>query len=60
MPNVVKFPIFVSVVLPVVLYECETQSVTLREEYRWWVFESRVLRRIHGPNMKKKVVVEEN
>jgi hypothetical protein len=33
----------------VVLYECETWSLTLREEYRLRVFENRVLRGIFGP-----------
>jgi hypothetical protein len=32
-----------------VLYGCETWSLTLREEYRLRVFEKRVLRRIFGP-----------
>jgi hypothetical protein len=32
-----------------VLYGCETWSLTLREEYRLRVFENRVLRRIFGP-----------
>jgi hypothetical protein len=35
--------------LPVVLYGCETWSLTLREEHRLRVFENRVLRRIFGP-----------
>jgi len=35
--------------LPIVLYECETWSLTLREERRLRVFEKRVLRRIFGP-----------
>jgi hypothetical protein len=35
--------------LPVVLYRCETWSLTVREEYRLRVFENRVLRRIFGP-----------
>ena len=35
--------------MPVVLYECETSSLTLREEHRLRVFENRVLRRIFGP-----------
>jgi hypothetical protein len=35
--------------LPVVLYGCETWSVTLREERRLRVYENRVLRRIFGP-----------
>ena len=34
--------------LPVVLYGCETWSLTLREECRLRVFENRVLRRIFG------------
>jgi hypothetical protein len=33
----------------VVLYGCETWSLTLREENRLRVFENRVLRRIYGP-----------
>jgi hypothetical protein len=35
--------------LPVVLYGCETWSLTLREEHRLREFENRVLRRIFGP-----------
>jgi hypothetical protein len=34
--------------LPVVLYGCETWSLTLREEHRLRVFENRMLRRIFG------------
>jgi hypothetical protein len=34
--------------LPVVLYGCETWSLTLGEEQRLRVFENRVLRRIFG------------
>jgi hypothetical protein len=33
----------------VVLYGCETWSLTLREEHRLRVFENSVLRRIFGP-----------
>jgi hypothetical protein len=36
--------------LPVVLYGCETWSLTLKEKRRLRVFENRVLRRIFGPN----------
>jgi hypothetical protein len=36
-------------ILPVVLYGCETWSLTLREEYRLRVLENRVLRRVFGP-----------
>ncbi|KDR10035.1 hypothetical protein L798_15697 [Zootermopsis nevadensis] len=38
-----------STILPVVLYGCETWSLTQREEHRLQVFENRVLRRIFGP-----------
>jgi hypothetical protein len=38
-----------TIILPVVLYGCETWSVTLREEYKLRVFGNRVLRRIFGP-----------
>jgi hypothetical protein len=36
------------ITLPVVLYGCETWSLTLREEYRLRVFQNRVLRRLFG------------
>ena len=39
-----------TIILPVVLCGCEAWSLTLREEHRMRVFESRVLRRIFGPN----------
>jgi hypothetical protein len=45
----VKIQIYRTIVLPVVLYGCETWSLALREEHRLRVFESRVLRRIFGP-----------
>jgi hypothetical protein len=38
-----------TVILPVVLYGCETWSLTLREERRLRVFEDRVRRRLFGP-----------
>jgi len=38
-----------TVIYPVVMYGCETWSLTLREERRLRVFESRVLRGIFGP-----------
>jgi hypothetical protein len=38
-----------SIILPVVMYGCETWSLTLREENRLRVFENRALRRIFGP-----------
>ena len=38
-----------TVILPVVLYGCETWSLTLREERKLRVFENMVLRGIFGP-----------
>jgi hypothetical protein len=43
-----KVEIYKTIILPVVLYGCETWSLTLREEYRLRTFENRVLRRIFG------------
>ena len=42
------FKIHRTLILPVVLYGCETWSLTLREEHRLRVFENRALRRIFG------------
>ena len=44
-----KIKIYRNIILPVVLYGCETWSLTLREEHRLRVFEHMVLRRIFGP-----------
>jgi hypothetical protein len=44
----VKFRIHKTIMLPVVLYRCETCSLTLREEHRLRIFENRLLRRIFG------------
>jgi hypothetical protein len=41
-----KIKIYKTVISPVVLYGCETWSLTLREEHRLRVFENRVLGRI--------------
>jgi len=41
--------IYRNIILPVVLYGCETWSLTLREERKLRVFEDMVLRRIFGP-----------
>ena len=43
------FKIYRIIILPVVLYGCETWSLTLREERRLRVFENRVLRKVFGP-----------
>ena len=45
----IKPKIFRIIILPVVLYGCETWSLTLREKRRLRVFENRVLRRVFGP-----------
>jgi hypothetical protein len=42
----VKVRIYKTLILPVVLYGCETWSQTLREEHKLRMFENRVLRRI--------------
>jgi hypothetical protein len=44
-----KVKIYKTIILPVVLYGCETWSLTLREKHRLRVFEKRVLRGIFGP-----------
>jgi len=44
-----KIKIYRTIILPVVLYGCETWSLTLREERRLRVCENRVLRRVFGP-----------
>jgi hypothetical protein len=44
-----KIRIYKTIILPVILYGCETWSLTLREEHRLRVFENKVLRRIFGP-----------
>jgi hypothetical protein len=45
----VKIAAYESIILPVVLYGCETWSPVLRDEHKLRVFENRVLRRIFGP-----------
>ena len=45
----IKIKIYTTIIFPVVLYGCETWSLTLREE-RWLrVVENKVLRRVFGP-----------
>jgi hypothetical protein len=48
--EILKTRIYRTLILTLVLYECETWSLTLREEHRLEVFENRVLRRIFGPS----------
>ena len=51
-----KIKIYRTIILPLVLYGCETCSVTLREERRLRVFENMAMRRIFG---SKRVEVTE-
>jgi len=48
-----KIKIYGTIILPVVLYGCETWSLTLREERKLRVSENMVLRRIFGPRRDK-------
>jgi hypothetical protein len=48
-----KIKIYKTVILPIVLYGCETWSLTLGEEQRLRVFENRVLRKIFGPKREE-------
>jgi hypothetical protein len=50
-----KIKIYKTVILLVVLYGCETWSLTLREEHGLRVFENRVSR-IFGPKMEEKIL----
>jgi hypothetical protein len=52
----IKIRIYKTIILPVVLYGCETWSLTLREEHGLRVFENRVLRRIFGPKRDEVTV----
>jgi hypothetical protein len=47
--NNLKIKIYRTIIIPVVLYGCETWSLVLREKCRLTVYENRVLRRIFGP-----------
>ena len=52
-----KVKTYKTIILPGVLYGCETWSLTLREEYRLRVFENKVLRKIFGAK-KDEIKVE--
>jgi len=45
----IKIRVYRNIILPAVLYGCETWSLTLREERKLGVFENSVLRRIFRP-----------
>jgi hypothetical protein len=44
----IKIKMYRNIILPIVLYGCETWSYVLREEHRLRVFENRVLRGVFG------------
>jgi hypothetical protein len=48
-PENIKVKIYRTVILPVILYGCETWSLTLKDEHRLRAFQNGVLRRIFGP-----------
>jgi hypothetical protein len=54
----VTIKIYRSVIFPVVFHDCETWSLTLREECRLRVLENRVLRSIFGPKRDEVTGVE--
>ena len=53
LPKNIKIKIDKALILPVVLYGCETWSLSLREKQRLRVFENRMLRRIFWPKRDK-------
>ena len=48
-----KIKVYGTVILAVVLYGCETWSLTVRDERRLRAFENRALRRIFGPKLEE-------
>jgi len=49
LPKNLKIKVYRTIILPIVLYGCETWSLILREERKLSVFENMVLRRIFEP-----------
>jgi len=49
----IQIKIYRTIILPIVLYGCETWLLTLREEHRLRVSENRVLRRVFGPKREE-------
>jgi hypothetical protein len=47
--KILKIRIYKTIILPVVIYGCETWSLALSKEHRLGAFENKVLRRIFGP-----------
>jgi len=48
-----RIKIYRIIIIPVVLYGCETWSLIVRDESRVMLFKNRVLRRIFGPKRDK-------
>jgi len=51
-----KIKIYNTVIVPVILYGCETWSLSLREEHSQRDYENVVLRRIFGPKKEEEIV----
>jgi hypothetical protein len=49
----IEIKTYKTIILPFVVYGCETWSLSLREEHRLKVFENEVLRKIFGPKRKE-------
>jgi hypothetical protein len=49
----IEIKIYKTVILTVVLYGCETLSLTLWDKHRLRIFENRVLRKIFGPKREE-------
>jgi len=52
-----KIKIYRTIILPVVLYECKTCSLTLRGKHRLRMTENEVLRKILGPKREEIMAV---
>jgi hypothetical protein len=50
-----RIKVYKYLILPVILYGCETSSVTLREGHRLTIFENRMLKRIFGHKREEMV-----
>jgi len=53
LPKNLKIKIYRNIIFPIVLYGCETWSLTLREEMKLRVYENMLLRRIFGPRREE-------
>jgi hypothetical protein len=51
----IKIKAYSTVIFPVFLFDCETWSLTLREEHRLWLFENSLLRNIFEPKRNELI-----